>query len=224
MIPHSLHNKDYFWSYEEKYDIIIFLLFSLLLFNRKYLKLIKIDISVFEFKLFMYISEVMIKSTTNCLFILFYFSSLNLKYLKLTKMDITSFAMKLNPQNMILYTKGHRLEVHCTNIQCKKCSSRIEIIHFKVKGLRGDYPNISQNSACKPCTQCKCAVVFSKVLSDPFVWKLYEVLFHYLMKIFFECWCNGLLNCVPIIYQHIFSFGYRNTLILQFSDHALIQY
>ena len=44
-------------------------------------------------------------------------------------------------------------------------------MHFKVKDLRGDYPNSSQNSALKPCKQCKCAVVFSKVLSDPFIFQ-----------------------------------------------------
>ena len=45
MIPHSLHNKEYFWSYDENYDIFSLFFSS---FNRKYLKLIKIDISVFE--------------------------------------------------------------------------------------------------------------------------------------------------------------------------------
>ena len=44
MIPHSLHdNKEYIWSYDEKYDIflIIFCFFSR--FIRKFLKLINID-------------------------------------------------------------------------------------------------------------------------------------------------------------------------------------
>ena len=50
MIPHSLHNKEYFGSYDEKYDIFSLFFSS---FNCKYLKLIKIDIPVFEFKLFM---------------------------------------------------------------------------------------------------------------------------------------------------------------------------
>ena len=56
MIPHSLHNNEYFWSYDEKYDIFSYY-FSLCFssFNRKYLKLIKMDISVFEFKLFKYL-------------------------------------------------------------------------------------------------------------------------------------------------------------------------
>ena len=31
---------------------------------------------------------------------------------------------------------------------------------------------------------------------------------------FFECWCNGLLNCVPFTYQKIFL-GYRYTLRCQ---------
>ena len=38
-------------------------------------------------------------------------------------------------------------------------------------GLRRDYPNSSPNSAIKPCKQCKCAVVFSTVLSDPFIFE-----------------------------------------------------
>ena len=32
-------------------------------------------------------------------------------------------------------------------------------------GQRGDY----QNSALKPCKQCRCGVVFSKVISDPVI-------------------------------------------------------
>ena len=44
-----------------------------------------------------------------------------------------------------------------------------EIIHFKVKGLSGDYQNSDQNSDLNPCKQCKCGVVFSKVLSDPVI-------------------------------------------------------
>ena len=44
---HLLHNKEYFWSYDEKYHNIFFF-FS----NHKYLKLIKINISLRAFKLF----------------------------------------------------------------------------------------------------------------------------------------------------------------------------
>ena len=44
MIPHSLHNKEYFWSYDEKFHFFS-LFFSR--FNRKYLKLIKIVILFF---------------------------------------------------------------------------------------------------------------------------------------------------------------------------------
>ena len=53
MIPHSLLNKEYFWSYDEKSHIFshYFLCFSGS-FNRNYLKLIKMDISAFAFKLF----------------------------------------------------------------------------------------------------------------------------------------------------------------------------
>ena len=50
----------------------------------------------------------------------------------------------------------------------EKCLSSNEIIHFKVKGLRGDYPN-SYQIAVIPCKQCRCAVVSSKVLSDPVI-------------------------------------------------------
>ena len=46
-------------------------------------------------------------------------------------------------KNMFYMWKRHNLEVHWTNIQ-RKGSSSNEIIHFKVKGLRGDYPNSSQ--------------------------------------------------------------------------------
>ena len=49
MIPHSSHNKEYFWSYDEKYHIFSLFFSS---FNRKYLKWMKMDISVFAFKLF----------------------------------------------------------------------------------------------------------------------------------------------------------------------------
>ena len=38
---------------------------------------------------------------------------------------------------------------------------------FKVKGLGGDYPDGYQIEPFNPCKQCRCAVVFSKVLSDP---------------------------------------------------------
>ena len=59
MIPHSLHNKEYFWSYDEKYDIFSYYFLCFFSnFNRKYLKLIKMDISVFEFKLFIYTQNV----------------------------------------------------------------------------------------------------------------------------------------------------------------------
>ena len=42
-------------------------------------------------------------------------------------------------------------------------------MHLNVKGLRGDYQNSDQNSALNLCKQCKCGVVFSKVLSDPVI-------------------------------------------------------
>ena len=58
------------------------------------------------------------------------------------------------------------------------------MIHFEVQGLRGDYQNSDQNSALNPCKQCNCGVVFSKVILDPVILKLYEVLFHYLMNVF----------------------------------------
>ena len=51
-------------------------------------------------------------------------------------------------------------------------------------GLRGDYQNSAQNSALIPCKQCRCGVVLSKFLSDPVIFTLYEVLFHYLMNLF----------------------------------------
>ena len=41
MIPHSLHNKEYFWSYDEKYDIFSYYFLFFSSFNRKYLKLKK---------------------------------------------------------------------------------------------------------------------------------------------------------------------------------------
>ena len=43
-----------------------------------------------------------------------------------------------------LCEKGHSLEVHCTNIQRKRFIIKYEIIHFNVKGLRGDYPIVPQ--------------------------------------------------------------------------------
>ena len=67
MIPHLLHNKEYFWSYEEIYHIFsyYFLCFWAAL-DHKYLKLIKIDIlliiSVFAFKYFVCI----IRSINKC--------------------------------------------------------------------------------------------------------------------------------------------------------------
>ena len=39
---------------------------------------------------------------------------------------------------------GRSLEVHCTPTFIEKGSSSNKTIHFKVKGLRGDYPNSSQ--------------------------------------------------------------------------------
>ena len=55
----------------------------------------------------------------------------------------------------------------------EKCLLSNEKIHFKVKGLRGDFPNSSQNIVplLNPANMCKCAVVFSKVLSDPFIFE-----------------------------------------------------
>ena len=54
MIPHSLHNKGYFWNYDEKitYFLLFFFSFFFFSFNRKNLKLLKIDVSLFAFKLF----------------------------------------------------------------------------------------------------------------------------------------------------------------------------
>ena len=73
--------------------------------------------------------------------------------------------------------------------------------------MRGDYPNSSPNSALKPCKQCKCAVVFSKVLSDPVIFKNFmKCYFITWLTILSECWCNGLLNCVPFTYQIYFGF------------------
>ena len=58
MIPHVLHDKEYFWNYDEKYDIFFYYYFLFFTsFNRKYLNLIKMDISVFEFKLFICSSQ-----------------------------------------------------------------------------------------------------------------------------------------------------------------------
>ena len=45
-ISHSLHNKEYFWSYDETYDPFSFFPLFFSIFNRKYLKLIKMDVSV----------------------------------------------------------------------------------------------------------------------------------------------------------------------------------
>ena len=59
MIPHLLHNKEYFRSYDEKYPPL--LIFKILFFvfqagfHHKYLKLIKMDVSVFAFKLFIHV-------------------------------------------------------------------------------------------------------------------------------------------------------------------------
>ena len=47
MLPHLLHNKEYFWNYDENITYFIFLSS----FNHKYLKLIKLDISVFAFSI-----------------------------------------------------------------------------------------------------------------------------------------------------------------------------
>ena len=53
MIPHSLHNKEYFWSYGEEHHFIFLLPLFFSSFNCKYLKLMKMDIvSVFAFKPF----------------------------------------------------------------------------------------------------------------------------------------------------------------------------
>ena len=61
----------------------------------------------------------------------------------------------------------HSLEVHCTNI----FSPSNEIILFKLRVWEDTIKTVPQNSALKPCKQCKCAVVFSKVLSDPFIFE-----------------------------------------------------
>ena len=51
-MPHSLDNKEYFWSYEKYHIFSYYFLCFFSSFNLKYLKLIKMDISVFAFKLF----------------------------------------------------------------------------------------------------------------------------------------------------------------------------
>ena len=57
MIPRSLHIKNYFWSYDQKYQkfsyYFLYKYFSS--FNRKYLNLTKMDLSVFANKLFIHV-------------------------------------------------------------------------------------------------------------------------------------------------------------------------
>ena len=53
MIPRSLHIKDYFWSYDQKYQkFSYYFLYIFSSFNRKYLNFTKMDLSVFANKLF----------------------------------------------------------------------------------------------------------------------------------------------------------------------------
>ena len=83
-------------------------------------------------------------------------------------------------------------------------------MHFKVKGLRGDYRNSSKIVPFYPMQtmQVCCSLLQSSLRPILFV-KLYEVLFHHLMTLFSECWCNGLLKCVPFTSKN--NFGYRYT-------------
>ena len=67
----------------------------------------------------------------------------------------------------------------------EKCSSSNEILHFKVEGLRGHYQNSAQNSALKPCKQCRCGLVFSKVLSDPVIFETLRSIISLLDEPFF---------------------------------------
>ena len=46
MIPHLLHDKEYFWSFDEKYHIFSYYFLFFSSFNCKYLKLIKIYIYI----------------------------------------------------------------------------------------------------------------------------------------------------------------------------------
>ena len=46
MIPHSLHNKGYFWSYDEKYDIFSYNFFVFQQLKSQISQIDKIDISV----------------------------------------------------------------------------------------------------------------------------------------------------------------------------------
>ena len=110
-----------------------------------------------------------------------------------------------------MWKEHNSYEVHCTNIRWK-CSIN-GIIHFKVKGLRGDYQNSDQNSALNPCKQCKCGVVFSEVISDSiiFIKTLWSII-HYL-NIFLWMYMQWTSKLCPFqISKHIF--GYRYTLKL----------
>ena len=96
----------------------------------------------------------------------------------------------------------------------EKGSSSNEITHFKVKGLRGHYQNSSQIVPFYyiPYKQCRCTVVFSKVLSNPFIFSNFMKYYFITWWTFYsECWCNGLLKCPFHISKIIF--GYRYTLI-----------
>ena len=62
--------------------------------------------------------------------------------------------------------KGHSIEVHCTNMQLKYSS----IMIFKVYGLRADYQISAQIVPIIPANNSG-VVVFSKILSDPVIFK-----------------------------------------------------
>ena len=131
----------------------------------------------------------------------------------------------------VIYTwKWHTSVVHCTKLNIQKESR--EIIHLKVTKIKGSERKLSQivpltrslREPGRPCTKsmeysesrmkrvnpmqtmqvcCSLLSSFLRPIHSVLLLKLYDVLFHYLINFFSECWCNGLLKRVPFTYPKI---------------------
>ena len=110
-----------------------------------------------------------------------------------------------------MWTGQFRSPLHQNSL--KKGSSSNEIIPHKVSKINGSERTLEKTTAHLHSLQGFKGTILGTIWivpSQTFNFKMYYFITWWTFVT--ECWCNGLLNCVPFTYQERFL-GYRYTLI-----------